>query len=973
MIKPPRFQQRAKSSRILRSAIMSTPAVLAALSLTHSAKAQLYWDINGTTAGGSSTTTAAGTWDTVTSNWNTVADGTGTTGLWTGSSAPVTAVFSAGTNVNSTAVYGVTVSGTITGVDGITFEEGNVSLNTGTVTLSAPTITATAATSTIAGVLAGNVGLTKVGTGLVVLTNAANSYTGNTLINTGAIRFNVPGALAGDPGATLTLGGTSAVAGFGYTTFSQTDLNRVSSGSIGTVALAFGTTTGQIDSNNLDFSAAGANLANVYLGALTGNNATISGVITPFSNVYRFGSGGGTLQVATTLTAGNSISIGNGVTSGTVSFSGTVTNQTTADLTINTSGMLAISADSDLGDNVTDPSQAVQFNGGILGITGSSPVISHNMTFSSGAGTITTATNPTLSGIFSGTQAFTKAGAGKLILSGNISGYTGAATITAGTLEVNATLPATSVAVTGSLGGIGSISNGGSSIVTVNAAGQLVPGLDTTLTGNPTFTVDNLTLAAANSNIDERIGSTSNLNDKVVVTGALTATAGGVFNVTTSGSVSTGNSYTLLTYTGTPLTSANFALFGLSSAPAAGLHYILVNDTANSSIDLSVQTGTPTWIHNGSGNWIVDANWSPSQANGIGDTASFAGAISSAATVTLTANRTVGTLTFDNSNRYTIAGTSTLTMDVPSGSAAINVLSGAQTITTPVTLNDATTLTVSTGSVITFGGVVAGPGALTFAGPGNAVLTAKPGAALTVSGGSLFATTANMPAAVTLNGTGFITFGTGTSGAINTTYTGVISGTSTTTGASSGGGPGNAGGVFSTTTLTGANTFKGTFYSAEQIFQLAGANGALNGASTIDMFKGSLLINDSTNNNANRVGDATTVNLRGAQLSFTGNAAGSTETIGNLTLSPDGLDYLTVTPTTASDTLTIGSITRNPGGALFVRANGLGTTTVPFGRVIISSPPAISAAWAPQRHAAHGYHCRYHLRRHRHHRHTCDI
>ena len=64
---------------------------------------------------------------------------------------------------------------------------------------------------------------------------------------------------------------------------------------------------------------------------------------------------------------------------------------------------------------------------------------------------------------------------------------------------------------------------------------------------------------------------------------------------------------------------------------------------------------------------------------GVDDTASFGGSITSAATVTLDVPRTVGTVLFDNSNAYTIAGTATniyLTMQVSSGSAAITSLSG---------------------------------------------------------------------------------------------------------------------------------------------------------------------------------------------------------------------------------------------------------------------------------------------------------
>ncbi len=71
-----------------------------------SARADLYWDANGTNAGGSDTGTAAGTWGTD-NFWNTDPDGNATPGAW---AADETAVFSAGTNVTGT--YNVTLNGT---------------------------------------------------------------------------------------------------------------------------------------------------------------------------------------------------------------------------------------------------------------------------------------------------------------------------------------------------------------------------------------------------------------------------------------------------------------------------------------------------------------------------------------------------------------------------------------------------------------------------------------------------------------------------------------------------------------------------------------------------------------------------------------------------------------------------------------------------------------------------------------------
>jgi fibronectin-binding autotransporter adhesin len=95
------------------------------LCFSTTARAQLYWDTNGATAGGSDSATAAGTWG-ADNFWSTSAEGTAATGAW---AADELAVFSAGTNVTGT--YDVALSGT-QAVTGITVEEGNITFNGGT-------------------------------------------------------------------------------------------------------------------------------------------------------------------------------------------------------------------------------------------------------------------------------------------------------------------------------------------------------------------------------------------------------------------------------------------------------------------------------------------------------------------------------------------------------------------------------------------------------------------------------------------------------------------------------------------------------------------------------------------------------------------------------------------------------------------------------------------------------------------------
>src|SRR5689334_213977 len=103
------------SKRVLRAAIIGTPAVAAALALGGQARAaNQYWDQNGTAAGGGT----SGAWDNSpsTTNWTSDPNGTSTTSAWV---AGNTAIFSAGT---ATAAITVTASGTLS-LSGINVED----------------------------------------------------------------------------------------------------------------------------------------------------------------------------------------------------------------------------------------------------------------------------------------------------------------------------------------------------------------------------------------------------------------------------------------------------------------------------------------------------------------------------------------------------------------------------------------------------------------------------------------------------------------------------------------------------------------------------------------------------------------------------------------------------------------------------------------------------------------------------------
>jgi beta-glucanase (GH16 family) len=113
--------------------------------------------------------------------------------------------------------------------------------------------------------------------------------------------------------------------------------------------------------------------------------------------------------------------------------------------------------------------------------------------------------------------------------------------------------------------------------------------------------------------------------------------------------------------------------------------------------------GNPTWKNDASGLWSDNDSWvSGVVPNFNGANAVLGSVIGTARTVTVDTPMLTSTLTFDNANQYTVAGTQTLTLSVTGGTPSINVLSGSHDITAPLALTQNTQVTVSpAGSTLT--------------------------------------------------------------------------------------------------------------------------------------------------------------------------------------------------------------------------------------------------------------------------------
>lgn len=109
----------------------------------------------------------------------------------------------------------------------------------------------------------------------------------------------------------------------------------------------------------------------------------------------------------------------------------------------------------------------------------------------------------------------------------------------------------------------------------------------------------------------------------------------------------------------------------------------------------------PNWNVDSSGDWNVAGNWSTfSIPNAVDAVAQFEGSITANRNVYTDIPVTVGSMVFNNANKYVIDGAGSLTLQVSTGNASITVQQGTQEINLPTTIASNTVLNVSTGATL---------------------------------------------------------------------------------------------------------------------------------------------------------------------------------------------------------------------------------------------------------------------------------
>lgn len=354
---------------------------------------------------------------------------------------------------------------------GLTFKTNGYTLSGSTLTMTlSPSITVdSGVTATVASVVAGSAGITKVGSGTLVLNNAGNTYTGGTIVSTGTLAVSSDGSLGAVPGAAATNVTLGAGATLRFDSSFSVNANRqvsIGSGSIidtqsNTVSIA-GIISGTSlvkNGNGLLWLAAN----NTYAGPTTVNGGTLAirsaslgtNPATPTTNLIL--NNGSTLRfdVNLGLTANRNITLGPGggivdTQTFTNTFAGVVSGTSLTKIgagtlvlsngnsysgtTIN-GGAIQVGADSNLGDS----SGGVTFGGGALNLT-SSFSTARAITVNSGGGQIDNPVSITnsISGAISGTGALTKTGSGTLVLNmgSNNTSMTGGFNVNGGILQI---------------------------------------------------------------------------------------------------------------------------------------------------------------------------------------------------------------------------------------------------------------------------------------------------------------------------------------------------------------------------------------------------------------------------------------------------------------------------------------------------------------------------------------------------------
>ncbi|WP_236212712.1 Ig-like domain-containing protein [Metapseudomonas otitidis] len=540
-------------------------------------------------------------------------------------------------------------------------------------------------------------------------------------------------------------------------------------------------------------------------------------------------------------------------------------------------------------------------------------------TITLGAGTTQTFTHgagdtATIASLISGSGAVTKAGAGNLTLSGAANTFSGATTISAGTLTAS-----------------------GGDAISSNSSVSVAAGATLALAGNEAIG----NLSGAGSVTLGSFSLTSTQTADTTFSGSISGTGGVVFSQSGSATYSTTLSGTN-TYTGATLL-ANYAWLKLNGdASMADNNVVRVN--GNSVLTL-LSNQTIGSLASNNANASIQLGSYTLTAGGDNTTTSVLGVISGtgslvkqgSGTLTLSGSNTYGGTTTVSGGTLSIAGDGNLGGDtvILAGGTVLDV-SGATTINNAIVLTGNSS--IGNSNAVTLSGAISGAYDLTKTGSGTLTLSGSNSyGATTVSAGTLSVSSdgnlgsgaVNLAAGSTLLVSSATTIdnaivlgGNATvSAAANATLSGVISGAFTLT----------KSGV-NTLTLSGSNTYGATTVSAGTLSVASDSN---LGNGTVTLASGSTLAVTSATTIDNAIalsGNATVDTAANTTLSGVISGSNNLTKTGSAVLTLSGSNTYSGSTSINAGTLSVASDANLGAGALNL-ANGTtlqitGNTTI---------------------------------------------
>ena len=662
---------------------------------------------------------------------------------------------------------------------------GTTGAATGTVPVIDVGALGTGKTATISAIIEGSYGFTKTGTGTLVLSGANSNLSGNVTILSGTVDSKTSQTTLGS--GTLVIGGTGGVNPIFQTGVNNSNAVQVNANTTGTsIIAANGTGSGTVMSGAITLNSANLNVRTFSAG--TSAAVTLSGGVTGTGNLLINNLSNGTAATGKVTLSGATINnIGTVTSQGT----GPTANVISAVIGANVTGVIQTNATTGL--NLTAVNlytSNTTITDGTLQISGSGKLNNGNY---AGAITVTAATSTlqysssaaqTFSGNITGLGALTKdtGTASTLTLSGTNT-YTGATTISAGTLRLGAGGTA------GSLSTSSAISVASGSTFSVNQSDIVTQGTDfsgAAISGSGGFMqagAGTTTLNAANT-----FGGGVTIKNGTLESKTTTTTLG-TGTVTMGGTGSTGATY---------LTGQNNSNAFVINAPDSGTVAIGANGagsgfTMSGGISLIGNLTLQTYNNTISGTIKAGSNFT----GGITGTGNVLlnnyGLAANTLAITTSAINNVGSLTLQG----TATGDTTISANIGSNVTSVTqnsatsrlILSGTNTYTGATTVSAGTlavngslantSTTVGTGGTLQGSGSMGGSVTVQSGGKiaaGNSIESLATGA-LSLLAGSTFAYEMNNDAAAGVAGdltavTGSMTFDVGNAALLTLTELG---------------------------------------------------------------------------------------------------------------------------------------------------------------------------------------------------------